>query len=412
MLLRSRRCYSKLLLNVRLIANKRKQICSSQEAATRENHRGRTVRAAVGRPIQSGNKIPLQWNHKKLPCGDHKTDFSTYIGVVVCIRVSINYKEWEEVPKEVINEVLDFITKGFTVPEDCKGYVIKQASKRWRAFKARLRKYFMYECDEEGNTTDVIIWTPPSLYPWITVDDWKKFVETSLDDKFKELSELNRKRAKKRKTSYRGGRKGYSYYEDESAKELQNQGIQVVDVPRHLVWIRAHSREEGGVLKFDNLANLEIAQAIANIYKFQKELEAQHNQGEIDASGRNDILARALNTPEHGGCVRAVGGVTNKEYFGYKKPTPANQVQSELKQVETKLENVTNNQNFLMSFIMSNFQLTPEQFQQIQLGSSSAQFGGFGVNKDVYSATFGELLSSHGLDGSGDRQIVGELRKN
>ena len=75
--------------------------------------------------------------------------------------------------------------KGFIIPEDRKGYVLKQASKRWRAFKARLRKDFIYECDEEGNTIDVIIWTPPSLYPWITVDDWKKFVETSIDDKFK-----------------------------------------------------------------------------------------------------------------------------------------------------------------------------------------------------------------------------------
>uniref|UniRef100_A0A803N4S6 DUF4216 domain-containing protein n=1 Tax=Chenopodium quinoa TaxID=63459 RepID=A0A803N4S6_CHEQI len=151
-------------------------------------------------------------------------------------------------PRYAIDEHDD--NKAFIVPEDRRGYVLKQASKRWRAFKFRLRKEFMYESDEEGNTTD-------------------------------KLGDVNRDRAKKRKTSYRGGRKGYSYYEDEI--------------------IRAHSREEKGILKFDSPANLEIAQAI-------KALEAQHNQGKIDVTGRNDILARSLKTPEHGGCVRGVGG--------------------------------------------------------------------------------------------------------
>uniref|UniRef100_A0A803NAG0 DUF4216 domain-containing protein n=1 Tax=Chenopodium quinoa TaxID=63459 RepID=A0A803NAG0_CHEQI len=291
----------------RLMEKKRKQISSSQETAER------TVCTVVGKAIQNGTKIPLQWNHRKLPCGDHKATFATYIGVVARQR------------------------KAFIVPEDRRGYVLKQASKRWRAFKFRLRKEFMYESDEEGNITDVIIWTPPQLYPWITIDDWKMFVETYTHLNFK-------------------------------AKELQEQGVQVADVPRHLVWIEAHSREEKGILKFDSPPNLEIAQAI-------KALEAQHNQGKIDATGRNDILARALKTPEHDGCVRGVGGgATNKEYSGYNKPTPPNQLQSELKEVKEKLANVTNTQTLLMSFIMSNFHMTSEQLHQLQLGDEGAQY--------------------------------------
>ena len=45
-----------------------------------------------------------------MPVGDNKDYFASYIGVVVRERVNINYTAWDEVPKEVINEVYDYIT--------------------------------------------------------------------------------------------------------------------------------------------------------------------------------------------------------------------------------------------------------------------------------------------------------------
>lgn len=76
----------------------------------RDNQRGRTVLAIVGKAIQSGIKIPLQWNHRNVPCGEYKDTFSTYIGVVVRERVNINYAIWDEVPQEIQDEVYDFIS--------------------------------------------------------------------------------------------------------------------------------------------------------------------------------------------------------------------------------------------------------------------------------------------------------------
>ena len=75
-----------------------------------ENRRGRTVLKIVGNAIRKGIKLPLEWNRNKVPVGDNKDYFASYIGVVVRERVNINYTAWDEVPKEVINEVYDYIT--------------------------------------------------------------------------------------------------------------------------------------------------------------------------------------------------------------------------------------------------------------------------------------------------------------
>ncbi|KAK9740492.1 hypothetical protein RND81_03G039500 [Saponaria officinalis] len=285
--------------------------------------RGRTILAKIRKSNNTESKIPLEWNHNKIPVGERRESFSNYIGVVVRERVNINYREWEDVPKEVTNEVYAFIM-------------------------ARLRRDWLYE--SKGKNENVIRRKPPSsLYPWIDQTVWDKFIETYTDSKFKELSDLNRERAKSRTTQYRGGRK--------RVKELQRQNIPVGDVPRHLVWIRAHSRQENGVTYVDNPTNLEVAQAI-------KALEAQHIHGEINATGRNDILGRALKTPEHGGSVRGVGsGLTNRQYFGYNKPT---HLQTELSKVKSQLTDVLNTQKLMVSYLMSG-ECNPEQLKQLFL---------------------------------------------
>ncbi|KMT11304.1 hypothetical protein BVRB_5g109850 isoform B [Beta vulgaris subsp. vulgaris] len=83
---------------------------SDAEKIRREDERGRTVLAKVGKAIHSGTKIPVEWHPtRNVPRGDNRTTLSTYIGVVVRERVSINYKKWSDVPKELKNEVCEFI---------------------------------------------------------------------------------------------------------------------------------------------------------------------------------------------------------------------------------------------------------------------------------------------------------------
>ncbi|XP_063942743.1 uncharacterized protein LOC108204082 [Daucus carota subsp. sativus] len=309
---------------------------------------------------------------------DNRTTLSTYIGVVVRERVNINYKKWRNVPKEVVNEVYEFIGKGFEIPANSKSWVLRKASIRFRAFKTRLRKFRVHK------STGKIRKTVPWKYPWISQVDWDKFVDYCTSPEYQEVSKKSKERSLKKNTSYRGGCRGYLYYEEQITKELEKQGIHVTQVPLHLVWLKAHSTEENGKLMFKNPADLEIAKAI-------KSLEAQSENGEISTKGRKDILAHAINKPEQGGRVRGIGsGVTNKQYFGFNRPTPPNQLRAELIHMKQDMENMKNNQKFMMSFIMSCSSISQEQ-----LGQFLSNFGNNSCNP-----LNDKLHSSQGLDGS------------
>ncbi|XP_057249341.1 uncharacterized protein LOC104883507 [Beta vulgaris subsp. vulgaris] len=113
-----------------LMAKKRKQRSQSEDNLAsdpedeafdakkirREDERGHTVLAKVGKAIHSGTKIPVEWHPtRNVPRGDNRITLSTYIGVIVRERVSINYKKWSDVPKEMKNEVCEFIMVGISL---------------------------------------------------------------------------------------------------------------------------------------------------------------------------------------------------------------------------------------------------------------------------------------------------------
>uniref|UniRef100_A0A803M6I8 Ubiquitin-like protease family profile domain-containing protein n=1 Tax=Chenopodium quinoa TaxID=63459 RepID=A0A803M6I8_CHEQI len=278
------------------MARKKKKVQpndDSEESSCEEG--GRIVLKKVGKAIHAGTQIPLQWHpSRRIPTGEHKTHFSTYISVMARERISIAYKYWHEVPTGVLVEVYGFIS---------------------------------------------------------------------------ELSEKNREKAKKKSSSYRGGRLGYQYFEEEifSVKD--------------------------GVITFDNLADKEIHDAIIA-------LEGQVQRGEIIVKGRDDILEKAMHKSEHGGSVRGVSsGITVKDYFGYNKPAPPSQLHAEIGMM--KLVSMDNRQNFMMSFLMSC--CSQEQIksfmavgrQQVGLGGV---FGGDNTSSSL-DAGFGGLTG--GLRGFG-----------
>ncbi|KAL2898104.1 tRNA dimethylallyltransferase, partial [Bienertia sinuspersici] len=344
---------------------------SDPEKAKREDERGRTVLAMVGKAIQGGTRIPLDWHPiYKTPSGTHRKTFCRYIGVVVRERVCITYVEWTDVPKELKEQLYDAITKGSTVLESRKKWVLTRAAARWRAFKTFLRKWWLYR--ENGS----IRRSAPWKYPWISQSVWDKFIQLCTSEKFKKTSQSHRDRSNLKNSSYRGGPLGYQYYEEELRTEFEKQGISVTLVPRYLTWLKAHSRVEDGNLIFDNPIDLAVADAI-------KTLEAQCKSGEVVVEGsRDDILARALKKPEQGGHVFGVGsGVTMREYFGSSNPTPPSELRAEINRLQAQVQAMQDRQNQMMSLMMT--YLSEDQVKQFfasvgngKLGENGGQLGG------------------------------------
>ena len=130
-------------------------------------------------------------------------------------------------------------------------------------------------------------------------------------------------------------------------------------------------------------------------------MEAQQNNGEIVAEGRNDILAKVITKKEHGGCVRAVGsGITNKEYFGFNKPAPPKELHSVINRMHTKMMGMEKKQNYMMSFIMTCCQLNQEQLCDFMTKFGDCVGQGMGGGKDFGS-------DSHLSDSTGQKEKSG-----
>ena len=68
--------------------------------------------------------------------------------------------------------------KGFYVIENRRNWILTQASKRWKAFKTRLRLEWMYL--EDGAVRQ----QPPWKYPFIKDTDWEMFVKYCTSKEF------------------------------------------------------------------------------------------------------------------------------------------------------------------------------------------------------------------------------------
>lgn len=95
-------------------------------------------------------------------------------------------------------------------------------------------------------------------------------------------------------------------------KEVEAEGSDVT-ISHQRLWALARTNKDGVI---DNPHVKEVAEKIDS-------LSQEVSQGKLPK--HKDILARALGTPDHPGCVRGVGfGVTKKQYFGkIKKQTSA-----------------------------------------------------------------------------------------
>ncbi|KAL8514992.1 hypothetical protein ACS0TY_013904 [Phlomoides rotata] len=193
--------------------------------------------------LKNNEKKLVVFNDRGQPIGKNETEMQSYIGVLARKNIKIAYREWKDVPmsdKETI----------------------------W----------------EGVNDLDVHdMNTPPTLYRFITKDDWTDFVYTHMYDDFKELSEKQKSIRAQRKYPHRLSRKGYANYAVENTELFFG-------------WKDERT----------NKGNMEEMS-----YKRQFQRFVSQYYGVKDG-----ILAKALDSKEHAGRVRGIGGdVTTSTFF-------------------------------------------------------------------------------------------------
>ncbi|XP_073298511.1 uncharacterized protein [Primulina huaijiensis] len=148
---------------------------------------------------------------------------------------------------------------------------------------------------------------------------------TCMSDKFIELSDQQKERRKKNIYPHRLARKGYARFAEKIASELCDDD----DINRAITWKKGRVNKEGD---FDGQESQVTVEKIDDYIQ-------QKCEGKLEIKGtKKDILTKALNSDEHGGPVRAVGGhITPTLYFNVVRSWKTEDVDREL-MIEQKKE--------------------------------------------------------------------------
>ncbi|XP_050913365.1 uncharacterized protein LOC127128161 isoform X2 [Lathyrus oleraceus] len=154
----------------------------------------------------------------------------------------------------------------------------------------------------------------------ISADEWDNFVAKRRNEKFHEVSDINRKRASKPAYPYKKGRTGYARLQQ---RILAEEKSDATSLPDHVLWKAARVGKDGTVVE-----------AVQNVYDECETLSQTVPSTEVQDC--RSVLSRVLNVPEYSGRVRGKGfGVTPSSF--YKKTKTKNPTNKEVMETLAEL---------------------------------------------------------------------------
>ncbi|XP_074298518.1 uncharacterized protein LOC141629406 [Silene latifolia] len=179
--------------------------------------------------------------------------------------------------------------------------------------------------------------------------------------------------ASMKKTRFYGSRAGYRGIAIKVKKDFAAKGHILEKVDRHLTWLKGQTPNNGNLTEYDKEVALKI-----------KELEKEVEAGTFVPKGREDILAKALGKPEHGGRVRGVpDGICITEYFGKAPKRPTTEVERLKQTINTLQTQVSNMKKMMVHFWQSGEKPSQEVLECFMKGMSmSTQGSNAGASMD------------------------------
>ncbi|KAL8541245.1 hypothetical protein ACS0TY_002483 [Phlomoides rotata] len=167
--------------------------------------------------LKNNEKKLVVFNDRGQPTGTNGTEMQSYIGVLARRNIKIAYREWKDVPMSDKDTIWEGVNEKFIVDQSWKKSCLVSANNKWRQFKATLTSIDLDAHDMN---------TPPTLYQFITKDDWTDFVYTRMSNDFKSIRAQS-------KYPHRLSRKGYANY------AVENKAVLCGDeeINRAVLWV-------------------------------------------------------------------------------------------------------------------------------------------------------------------------------
>ncbi|KAH7838044.1 hypothetical protein Vadar_021409 [Vaccinium darrowii] len=260
--------------------------------------RGSTRLPNVIKDRSSGVKKVIDYDDIGRPKGRNRPQFASYLGVLARTMVSIDYKDWFEVPVHIKDKLWMMVQEAFIVDPRSRKKVLSSIATCLRTFRRTLTNYiYDHKSDPE------ILSKPPKAYSFLEQTHWDSFVKSRLAQGFEEFRDTQRERRACNIYDHRVGRMGYSGLQEKIVAKTPEP---VQNIERSYMWKMARQNKDG---EYDNI---DIKKKAAQIDEIAKNVE----DGTIQSQGSNDVLTMALGGNENSGRVRGVGGkVTPSIYF-------------------------------------------------------------------------------------------------
>lgn len=243
-----------------------------------------------------GKKIKVSCTHHGTPNGPTRATLQSYIGTLARTMVPIDIPNWPSVDSDLKERIWEDVEGTFKLPHQSKRMVLTSAGTKWRQLKTMLtRKYVLPNLGRKKKLRK-----PPKQYNYVGLEPWNAFVRERKKPEWLTLHNEQSARVKKRKYHHRLSRLGYIGLEE----RLRNKLPEGEELDRAILWKKARERKSGEIDE----------ELVPVITKIDDLLEKKKN-GELKVFGSDDVLTKALKTPEHSGRVRAVGGYVNPSTY-------------------------------------------------------------------------------------------------
>ncbi|XP_062081062.1 uncharacterized protein LOC133785860 [Humulus lupulus] len=254
-----------------------------------------------------GHLTPVEYNEYGQLVGGSRSNVSSQLGSVVRATVSININSWKDVSVVDKNKIWDTMKKTYDLDPKQKQQMLKDAGKYFRNWKTNLTRVHVYDALKKYPNE-----FPPAL-PFgfenvITPDEWLAFVNSRLTPEWQRKREEMQNYRALNKYNHNLSRGGYVRIEE---MLMEQSGKSLTELDRADLWSMGRRNAKGELIG-------EASEIQKNIDHY-RQLQAE---GKWAPDGPDDVLTRALGTPEPRGRVRDGGhGVSRSVYWNTPTPT-------------------------------------------------------------------------------------------